>query len=591
MELTGWQPQEAVGKPLGQVFPIVNEDTRLPVEDPVAKVLREGEVVGMANHTLLVTRDGREIPIDDSGAPIRGEGGDPAGVVLVFRDVTEARRAAEAHLHLAAIVESSDDAIISESLDGRIVSWNRGAERLYGYVADEVVGKPLSVLVPPDQPDEVPSLLDRIKRGERVEHYETVRLRKDGRRLDVALTLSPVRDSEGRIVAASKIARDITAQKRNEAALKDADRQKNVWIAMLAHELRNPLAPIRNALNIMKTPGAGPEVMGQARRVMERQLDQIVRLVDDLLDVSRIIRGRVELRQEAVDLADVMARGAETAQPMIEERGQELIVAAPAEPLRLRGDPTRLAQVVSNLLHNAAKFSGRSGRIWLTAEREGDEAVLRVRDEGAGIEADVLPRIFELFAQGDRSVGQSHGGLGIGLSVVRMLVELHGGTVAALSEGPGRGSEFVVRLPGVLDTVRPAPVEAKAAPSQASAARRVLVVDDNADGADSLALMLRLQGHEVRVAYNGAAALETAADYRPEVVFLDLGMPGMDGYEVARRLRAAPGLGDVRLAAVTGWGQVEDRRRTAEAGFDLHVVKPVEPGVLQQLLDGPRGTP
>jgi PAS domain S-box-containing protein len=325
--LTGWEPQEAAGQPLERIFRIINEETRQPIEDPVRKVLHEGTVIGLANHTVLIARDGREIPIDDSGAPIRGEGGTIAGVVLVFRDVTEARRAVEDRLHLAAIVESSDDAIISNDLNGIITSWNRGAERLYGYTAQEIVGKPLPLLVPPDHPNEVPALLERIKRGERIEHFETVRLRKDG----------------------SRIARDISARKRIEAELRQADRLKDEFLATLAHELRNPLAPIRNALYVMKQQGVDGGVIGQMRDMAERQVQHMARLLDDLLDMSRISRGRIELRTEPVEVATVVRRAVESVHSLIEERRHELTVSLPAEPLRVMADPARLEQVRASI--------------------------------------------------------------------------------------------------------------------------------------------------------------------------------------------------------------------------------------------------
>jgi PAS domain S-box-containing protein len=756
--LTGWAPQEAAGQPLERVFHIVNEETRQVVENPVAKVLREGTVVGLANHTILLARDGREIPIDDSGAPIRGEDGAVAGVVLVFRDVTEARRAGATRLHLAAIVESTDDAIISTNLDGVILTWNQGAERLYGYTAAEAVGKPLSILAPPDHPDEMPAMMGRIRRGERIHHFETVRLPKDGTRLDVSLTVSPVASADGKVVGASKIARDITARKRSEAALrflasaskllaelldvpptlqkvaglavphfadwcvvdmlgpdgslsrvavahadpakvelarelqrryppdpaarvgvwnvlrtgrseliaeipdsllvqaaggeerlrvlrelglksymgvpltvrgqtmgvltfiaaesgrrydaadlrlaedlghraamaienarlyselKETDRRKDEFLAMLAHELRNPLAPIRNALHVMQMPGADAEAVGRAREMTERQVKQMVRLVDDLLDVSRIMRGKIELRKEPVELAAVIATAVETAQPMIDAQGQELIVSVPAEPIRLEADPARLTQVVGNLLHNAAKFSERSGRIWLTAERQGGEAVVRVRDEGAGIRPELLPHVFDLFVQEERSLERSRGGLGIGLTVVRKLVALHGGTIAAHSEGPGKGSEFVVRMPLLADSGGQ-PADELVHPSTRMAhPRRVLVVDDNVDAAESIGMLLRLWGHAVRLAHNGPQAIQAAAEQRPEIVVLDIGLPGMNGYEVARHLRQQPEFHNAMLIAVTGYGQDEDRRRTEEAGFDHHLTKPVDPVALENLL-------
>jgi PAS domain S-box-containing protein len=717
-------------------------------------------VVGLANHTLLVTRDERQVPIDDSGAPVWGAGGTLAGVVLVFRDVTEARRAVEARLHLAAIVESSDDAIISESLDGIITSWNLGAQRLFGYTAPEIVGKPLALLVPPDHPDEVPGLLERIKRGERIEHFQTVRLRKDGSGVDVSLTLSPVRNAEGRIVGASKIARDITASKRHEASLRflaeaskvlselldvhstlqkvasiavphfadwcavdlleadgslhrlavahvdpariklahelqqrypphpdsphglpqvlrtgqsdmmsdipdellvrgardeehlrllrelglksymcvplkgrwqmlggvtfvsaesgrhytgedlafaeelarraaiaienaqlyaelrRADRLKDEFLAMLAHELRNPLTPVRNALHIMKQPGVNGEILQRVRDMAERQVQYMARLLDDLLDMARISRGRIELRKEVVDVAAVVGSTVEAVRPLIEERRHEFTVSLPAGPLRVQADPMRLEQVLTNLLNNAAKYTDPGGHVRLSAEMEGSEVVLRVRDSGIGIAPDMLPRIFDLFVQAERHLDRSQGGVGIGLTLVKRLVELHGGRVEAHSAGPGQGSEFVVRLPAASE--RGERGEGAAAGSEAPRVprRRVLVVDDNPDAADSFALLLRLAGQDVRTAYDGPSALARAEEFRPELVFLDIGMPGMDGYELARRLRAHPDLEGVGLVALTGWGQEEDRRRSQEAGFDRHLVKPVEPKMLGELLAG-----
>lgn len=373
-------------------------------------------------------------------------------------------------------------------------------------------------------------------------------------------------------------------------ALRDADRRKDEFLATLAHELRNPLAPIRNSLQVLKMPGVDAGTAGRSRDMMERQVHHLVRLVDDLLDVSRVMRGKIELRRERVDLATVVGRAVETAQPLVDGQGHRLSVSLPPEPLSLDADPVRLAQVVGNLLTNAAKYTEPGGRIEVNAGRAGDTAVLRVRDTGIGIATAMLPRIFELFVQADHAATKAQGGLGIGLTLVRNLVEMHGGTVEARSDGLGRGSEFVIRLP--LADAKSRPV----APAAAAGAnggpgvrgRRVLVVDDNRDAADSLAALLRLQGHAARIAYDGPAGLAAAAEFAPDVVLLDLGMPGMDGYEVARRIRAAPGLRGVALAALTGWGQPEDRRRTAAAGFDHHLVKPVEPAALEKLLAGLR---
>lgn len=758
--LTGWKAEEAAGQPIIAVFHIVNEDTREPVDNPVDTVIREGSTVGLANHIVLISKDGREIPIDDSGAPIRGEEGTIVGAVLVFRDVTEARRATDARLHLAAVVEYSEDAIFSKNFDGTVLSWNRAAQQLYGYTADEMIGQPASLLFPVDRADELPALMERLKRGERIAHFETVRVRKDGKRVDISLTISPIRSASGKIVAASAIARDITASKRQESGLrflagaskllaelldvsstlqrvaglavpqfadwcavdllnpdgslqrvavahvdpakvqlahtlhrrypadpaaplgmlnilrtgksellseipdsllKDAaaddellgilrelglrsyigvplavrgkmlgvitfvaaesgrqygaadlklaedlaqraaiaienaqlyselregDRRKDEFLAMLAHELRNPLAPIRSALQVMKTAGANAETVEQAREVTERQVQHLVRLVDDLLDVSRIMRGRIELRKQPVELAAVIARAIETAQPMLDSQHQQLVLTVPSDPLWVEADPTRLAQVVSNLVHNAAKFSEPSSHIALSAERNGTDVVLRVRDEGAGIRGDLLPHIFDLFVQGDRSLERSQGGLGIGLTVVRELIESHGGTITVHSEGPGKGSEFVVRLPALREAPRQMPSDSDEGdrPAPVSASRRILVVDDNVDAAESIAVLLGLWGYEVQLAHNGPEALRAAEKYQPEVIVLDIGLPEMSGYEVAQRLQQDPYSKKAVLVAVTGYGQEDDRRRSRAAGFDYHLTKPVDPSALQQLL-------
>jgi CheY-like chemotaxis protein/two-component sensor histidine kinase len=320
--------------------------------------------------------------------------------------------------------------------------------------------------------------------------------------------------------------------------------------------------------------------------MMERQVHHLVRLVDDLLDVSRVMRGKIVLRKESVDLASVVARAAETAQPVIEAQAQELTIELPPEPLPLEADPVRLAQAVGNLLTNAAKYTERGGHIWLTAAREGGEAVVRVRDTGIGIAPEMLPKIFDLFVQADPGANRSQGGLGIGLTLVKNLVAMHKGSVRVESAGLGKGSEFIVRLP--LSSLKPGEPSAdrngEKQQTPPPSRHRLLVVDGNKDAADSLAMLLRLQGHEVRVAHDGPAALELAAGYRPQMVFLDIGMPGMDGYEVARRLRSLPGLAGIKVAALTGWGQSEDRRRSKEAGFDYHFVKPVDPTTLQSLV-------
>ena len=880
--LTGWSAAEAQGRPLGEVFRVVNETTRQPVENPADRARREGVVVGLANHSILLAKDGREIPIDDSAAPIRTRTGEILGCVLVFRDITERRhaenrlRAKEAELRtifdrspffltrcsrdlryqyvsrayaemlgmkaeeingrpiaevmgkerfrqiephirrvlrgepvqyetqlavaaglrhlwvqympdrgpegeilgwvasivditerkqaevanarLAAIIESSDDAIISKDLHGIIQTWNAGAQRLFGHTAEEAIGRSVTMLIPEDRQNEEPGILARIQRGERVDHYETIRQARNGTLLDISLSVSPVVDASGRVVGASKIARDITERKRAqvetqrrseqvrrlaEAAtrlntvhdvrsilgllaeearsligaarssasitvhgdrtssivvasdgeeqagwrddgderdlsdlyalvcppnrpmradqrqlrsnpafrpaepaaddvpeprnwiaapltglpennvgllqlsdriegdfteddeamlvqltqmacvaidnawlldhLREANRRKDEFLATLAHELRNPLAPLRNGLQVMKLSGNDVKAVETSRIMMERQLEAMVRLIDDLMDVNRISRGKIELRRTPVDVATVVRAAVETSGPWIEAGRHRLTVELPKTPLIVDADETRLAQVLSNLLNNAAKYTEPGGRIRLTADRHKGKAVISVKDTGVGIPRTMLPRIFDLFTQVDRSLEKSQGGVGIGLSLVKGLVELHGGQVEARSEGPGKGSEFIVRLP-VMDETTPPPPRKEKAMSGRLGGYRVLVADDNVDSATSLAMLLRLMGNEVHTAHDGLQAVEVALELQPDLALLDIGMPKLNGYETCQRIRAQSGGRKVLLVALTGWGQDEDIRRSHLAGFDRHLVKPVEPAALEKLL-------
>jgi signal transduction histidine kinase/DNA-binding response OmpR family regulator len=369
--------------------------------------------------------------------------------------------------------------------------------------------------------------------------------------------------------------------------IQESDRRKNEFLAMLAHELRNPLAPIRNACQILRLLGTDNLELATARDMIERQVQHLVRLVDDLLDISRITRGKIQLRAEPTQVANIMTRALEVSRPLMEERGQHLSVRGPSEPLWIRADPVRLAQVLANLLNNAAKYTAEGGRICLSADRENGQAVFRVRDTGIGIPAEMLPCIFDLFTQVERSLDRSQGGLGIGLTLVKRLVELHGGTVEAASAGAGRGSEFTVRLPLLAEPPRNSAHLGNSQPDAQATPRRVLLVDDNPDAVDSLATLLRLQGHDVRLAHDGVVALKTAESFQPEVILLDIGLPGMDGYEVAERLRAEVKLDGALLAALTGYGQEDDRRRSRAAGIDVHLVKPVDLEALQAMLARP----
>jgi PAS domain S-box-containing protein len=857
--LTGWTRAEATGQPLDVVFRTVNEATRQPVMNPAARVLNEDVVVGLATDTALIARDGKELPVDKSAAPIRSKEGNIIGCVLVFRDITERRRLEmenasrlRAARLLAAIVESSDDAIISKSLDGIIQSWNTAAERLFGFTSEQAVGRHISLIIPADRIAEEDRIIATMKAGQRIDHFDTVRLRNDEQPVLVSLTISPVKDEAGRVVGASKIARDITGQRqaeererrllaeaaaasakfralfdqgplfagimaldgtlldanrlclqacgytkdqvigkkywecawwnrstelvetikaataraaagelfraelpyfvadggqrtvdltllpiREEAGsvvflavtgsdvterkraeadrqnfvalienstdfigmcdlegvpffvnraglemvglegieqarrtavrdfffpedqpkvmdeffpsvrekghgamevrfrhfhtgearwmaykvltltdasgkavglatvsqdvterrrledglrklagdLSEADRRKDEFLATLAHEFRNLLAPIRNALQIIRL-SAEREAWEEARTLMERQLGQLARLVDDLLDVSRISQGKLELRREQVQLAAVIASAVDTSRPLIDHLGHELTVTLPDQPIVVDADPTRLAQVFSNLLNNGAKYMDRGGHIRLTAKRQANDALVSVRDTGIGIAAEQLPHIFQMFSQVDSSLERSQGGLGIGLTLVKRLVAMHGGTIEARSEGPGKGSEFVVRLPVVVAAARPRSGSGTAQPAAPKSSLRILVVDDNRDSAYSLTKLLRLMGNDTRTAYDGQEGVAVAEEFRPDVMLLDIGLPKLNGYEACRRIREQPWGQNAVLVAVTGWGQDEDRRCAHEAGFDHHMVKPVDPRELMKLLAG-----
>ncbi len=501
----------------------------------------------------------------------------------------------ESQQRLASLVESSHDAIVSKSLKGIIQSWNPSAERLFGYTAEQAIGRHISLLIPPDRIDEEDLIIARIAAGERVEHFDTVRVRSDGQTVQVSLTISPIKDAAGRVIGASKIARDITDRKALEeqlrqtlAELAEADRRKSEFLALLAHELRNPLAPISNAVQILRLSGGGDAQAVQATtEMMERQVGQLSRLVEDLLDVSRISQGKFECRMEQLELAPVVNQAVETARPRCEAEGHVVTATLPPEPIFLNGDPTRLVQVVGNLLNNACKFTPRGGRISLTLGRAANQAVIRVRDTGIGIAADHIGRIFEMFTQVDPTLERSTGGLGIGLTLVKNLVEMHGGSVEAHSGGVGRGSEFVVRLP-ILAYAPAPPAEPSASTSANPARRRILVVDDNKDSARSLATLLTLTGNDAHVAHDGIEALEAAANFKPEIMLLDIGLPKLNGFEVCRRIREQPWGKGIVIAALTGWGQEADRRRSREAGFDHHLVKPIEMAALKKLVESLR---
>ena len=415
--------------------------------------------------------------------------------------------------------------------------------------------------------------------------HEFIIERPGGERLTVLAHANPICDEAGRLTGAVNVLIDITDRKRAEVDLRQASRAKDEFLATLAHELRNPLAPIRNALRIIESQGALPSESYRALEVINRQMHQMTRLIEDLLDVSRITRNKVELRRERVEMARVIQAAVETSGPLLAEAGHELTITAPPEPIYLQADLTRLAQAISNLLNNSAKYTEPGGQVWLTAERQGSDAVVTVRDTGIGIPAEMLPRIFDMFAQVDRSPARVQGGLGIGLTLVKRLVEMHGGSIRAASDGLGLGSRFEIRLPIVPEPEAEAlPTDRSEERTAVTSALRVLVVDDNKDSAITLSMFLRIMGNETRSAFDGDEALRVASQFRPQVMVLDIGLPKLSGYEVARRIRQEPWGREMILIAVTGWGQEEDKQHSKEAGFDHHLVKPVDPAGLTELL-------
>lgn len=510
------------------------------------------------------------------------------------RDITERRRSEMALSHAHARLDSALEA-------GAIATWtwdiphNRlyadsKLTELFNLPPSDGNGGELDIYfdaIHPDDLGRVRAALDRcVASGEPYEEDYRV-MQGDGSIRWMTARGRVEFDAGGRPLRMPGVLVDVTQRKLLEDALREADRRKDEFLATLAHELRNPLAPIRNSLEILKMPRVDAATVQRSRAMIERQIHHLVRLVDDLLDVSRVMRGKIALRREPVELANVVARAVETVQPLIDVQGHRLELSVPRESLVVDADPVRLAQVLGNLLTNSAKYTDARGHIWVSAERAGSEVLLQVRDDGIGIAPDMLSHIFDLFVQADHTSTKAQGGLGIGLTLAKNLVQLHGGRIEAHSAGLGKGCEFTVCLPLMVQqreaTDQAADEGSAAGPSPSGL--RLLVVDDNVDAATSLAMLLRLQGHSVQVSHDGVSALQMASSCCPHMVFLDLGMPGMDGFEVARRLRRQPGLGSMKLVALTGWGQTADRLRTAEAGFDHHLVKPLETKALEGLLN------
>ena len=585
--IKGYRPEEILGKH----FSVFYTPEAISRAWPQFELSVASESGRFTDEGWRLRRDGTRFWASVVITAIRGKFGELRGFLKITRDLTERRQAEEAlrrsEERFRILVDGVRDyAVFLLDASGNVASWNRGAEILKGYSASEIIGSHFSVFYTPEsilqgKPDWE---LKTASQYGRIED-EGWRVRKDGTRFWANVVITSLRGEDGKLMGFAKVTRDMT-ERRNLEALLEVDRQKDQFLAILAHELRNPLAPIRSALQIMLEPGATDETFARARDIAERQLTNMTRLLDDLLDVSRIREGRIDLRREIVAVSTIVQAAVETSQPLIAERGQELTVEVPPEEVWIDADPVRLSQALTNLLNNAAKYTGRGGRIWVTASRSDGYALIRVRDSGIGIDPIMLPHVFDLFVQAQPHTGTSGAGMGIGLTLAKRLVELHEGRIEAISAGAGLGSEFSIRLPAV-DATSVASGTASAGEggdSREGTPLRVLVVDDNRDAADGLALLLDLHGHETRVAYEAEGALQAAKAFRPDVAILDIGMPVMDGYELARRLKKTPQAEKTVLVAMTGWGQEEDVRKGKEAGFDHHLVKPSEPAVLEKLL-------
>jgi len=593
----GYSPEEiaAMG---GNVVPMLMhpEDlARFPAHLERVRMLRNDETADFEHRTRDRTGEWHWFHNRDA-VFARDATGAVCQLIGTAIEITERKQAEEAlresDERYRTATAAVSDLMWTNNADGLMEGEQRGWGDFTGQSRDEYQGYGWSNAVHPDDAQPTIEEWTRAVAEKRTFVFEHRVRRHDSEWRVCSARAVPILNADGTIREWVGVHTDITERKRDEARLRklsadlsDADRRKDEFLATLAHELRNPLAPIRNGLQLLKMPGVQPAAVEQVRSMMERQLTHMVRLIDDLMDVSHITRGKLQLRKEHVPLAAVLESALETIRPLVEQAGQELTVTLPQQPLMVDADATRLAQVFQNLLHNAAKYSDRGGHIQLNVEVQERDVMVTVKDAGIGIAADQLPHIFKMFTQVDRSLEMVRGGLGVGLTLVKRLVEMHGGRVEAMSEGLGRGSEFVVRLPIVVEASNPHE-SGGAAEHPVTSSFRILVVDDNRDSADSLSEMLKMTGNDTRTAYDGQAGVDVAGEFRPDVILLDIGLPKLNGYEACRRIRNEPWGQRIVLIAVTGWGQDEDRRRSHEAGFDRHLVKPVDPQALMTILAG-----
>jgi len=583
------------------VLSVTRQGSREPVVDVVSLVLHSKAPASGPHEGILTREDGREIPVELTGAPARSVDGTTRGVVLTVRDCS-ARREEERQTQqrfaaldaerdwFSLVLASINEEVYFTDTQKRYTYANPAALAEFGHstvegmeveriVSDLVVLRADGTLRPMA---EAPPL--RALTGEVVQDEEQiVRTPRTGELRNRLVSSAPVRNAHGEIIGSVSVVRDITELKRVEASLREADRRKNAFLATLSHELRNPLAPIRTAALLLESPRVGPDDLDRCRSIITRQVALMASLLNDLLDVSRFSRGELTLKKAYVPLRQVLDAALETAQPLIDGKRHRLLLELPSSPLVLEVDPVRMTQVISNLLTNAAKYTNPGGDITLGCLQESNTLVVYVRDNGIGLAPELFEQVFEMFVQLEPAKSRAEGGIGIGLALVRGLVELHGGRIDVHSSGPDQGSTFTVTLPHSIVSVDPACSSGQPAGAGAAdvSSHRVLIADDNPDGAEALGMLLRLSGHEVHIAHNGSAALELAMRVKPDIALLDIGMPGLTGYELAARLRAEAWGARMKLIAITGWGNDEDRRRALACGFDHHFTKPMDPARLE----------
>jgi PAS domain S-box-containing protein len=589
----GYAAAEAVGRPIGVLVP---PDRSAEEQDMWARI-RRGDVI-VEFQTVRCRRDGTLVPISLRISVAADPEGAIAGVSYVAHDLSRRRRIEPDALRMAAIIESSEDAIVGKDLNGIVMTWNRSAERIFGYSAEEMIGKSIRTIIPDALQSEEDDVIARIRRGERVEHFETVRRRKDGTLIPISLTISPIRNAEGTVIGASKVAQDITDRQQAEnerarlfAMAQESSRLKDEFLATLSHELRTPLNAILGYTRMIRSGLVTGEKQQRAIDTIERNATSLTEIIEDVLDVSRIISGKIRLNVRPVDLAPLVSDGLETVRPAAEARGIRIESILDTGDAPISGDPERLQQVLWNLISNAVKFTDRGGTVQVRLERLASHVDLVVSDTGIGIAPEFLPHVFERFRQADAGTTREHGGLGLGLAITRHLVEMHGGTIQVASGGPGKGSTFRVTLPLMIvhlesdaeDHVHPRVHQSRAAIDvPALDGVSVLAVDDDHDALTMVREILETTGAQVTTAESADEAIRIIEQSQPDVLLADVGLPKTSGFQLVARLRqsANPRIRDVPAAALTAYARSEDRANALRSGFQLHLAKPIDPGEL-----------